>query len=67
MVLTNPHMKPILEFKIAAGIPDYEDIYENSDNLSKVTTVYGTQNDAILNCSEFNLNTHMIRTGTIII
>ena len=34
MVLTNPQMKPGNQFII-------EDIYENSENLSKVTVVYG--------------------------
>ena len=35
MVLTNPHMKPRIQFIIM------KDIYENRENLSKVTPVYG--------------------------
>ena len=36
MVLTNPNMKPRMEFN------HYEDIHEYSENLSKVTPVYGS-------------------------
>ena len=36
MVLTNPH------YKTLNSIHHYEDIYENSANLSKVSPVYGS-------------------------
>ena len=38
MILTNPHVQTRIEFII------YEDIYENNENLSQVTLVYGTCN-----------------------
>ena len=38
MVLTNPHIKARIEFIIM------KIFYENSENLSKVTLVYGTSN-----------------------
>ena len=43
MVLTNPHMKRWIQYNIMKS----EDIYENSENLSKVTPVYGIQGHTV--------------------